>query len=108
MTFSLHNLIRDVEIILAEPTKEKSSGKKIVPLGNRIISSLICSLPLIVEISNVKVGVGSTQKIISKTVSVTISEDNFEDHIYKEQSATGVNGDNINYATTVTDVTWED
>ena len=61
-----------------------------------------------VEISNVKVGVGSTQKIISKTVSVTISEDNFEDHIYKEQSATGVNGDNTNYATTVTDVTWED
>lgn len=61
-----------------------------------------------VEISNVKVGVGSTQKIISKTVSVTISEDNFEDHIYKEQSATGVNGNNTNYATTVTNVTWED
>ena len=61
-----------------------------------------------VEISNVKVGVGSTQKIISKTVSVTISEDNFGEHIYKEQSATGVNGDNTNYTTTVTKVTWED
>ena len=61
-----------------------------------------------VEISNVKVGVGSTQNIVSKNVTVTISRVNFGEHIYKEQSATGVNGDNTNYTTTVTDVTWED
>ena len=61
-----------------------------------------------VEISNVKVGVGSTQNIVSKNVTVTISRDNFGEHIYKEQSATGVNGDNTNYATTVTNVTWVD
>ena len=61
-----------------------------------------------VTISEVKVGVGSNVKIVNKNAQVTISNTNFTDYIYKEQSATGVNGDNTNYATTVTKVTWED
>ena len=61
-----------------------------------------------VTISDVKVGIGSKQNIVSKNVQVTISKDNFTNHIYKEQSKTGVNGDNLNYTTTATNVTWED
>jgi hypothetical protein len=61
-----------------------------------------------VKISDVKVGIGSKQNIVSKNVQVIISKDNFTNHIYKEQSKTGVNGDNPNYTTTATNVTWED
>jgi len=59
-----------------------------------------------VSVSDVKVGVGATAKIKSKNVESTITKDNYK--VYNELVSTTATGDNTNYATTVTNVTWED
>lgn len=59
-----------------------------------------------VSVSDVKVGVGATAKIKSKNVESTITKDNYK--VYNELVSTTAIGDNANYATTVTNVTWED
>lgn len=59
-----------------------------------------------VTVSDMKVGVGATAKITSKTVSSTITKSNYK--VYNELVNTNDTGDNTKYATTVTNVTWED
>ena len=59
-----------------------------------------------VTISNTKVGVGPKANIKSKGVASTITKDNYK--VYNELVSTNDAGDNTNYATTVTNVTWED
>ena len=59
-----------------------------------------------VSVSDVKVGVGATAKIKSKNVESTITKDNYK--VYNELINTTTAGDNTNYTTTVTNVTWED
>ena len=59
-----------------------------------------------VSVSDVKVGVGATAKINSKNVESTITKDNYK--VYNELVNTTTAGDNTNYATTVTNVTWVD
>lgn len=59
-----------------------------------------------VSVSDVKVGVGATAKIKSKNVESTITKDNYK--VYNELVSTTAIGDNTNYTTTVTNVTWED
>ena len=59
-----------------------------------------------VSVSDVKVGVGATAKIKSKGVESTITKDNYK--VFNELVSTTATGDNTNYATTVTNVTWED
>ena len=41
-------------------------------------------------------------------VKCTISKDNYELYVYNELFNSNCIGDNTNYATTVTNVTWED
>ena len=69
-----------------------------------------------VSISNVKVG-GTSQFKDKYTATdgykraagtYTITKDNYTDYIYNELYNTNCVGNNTNYATTVTDVTWED
>ena len=59
-----------------------------------------------VSISDVKVGLGTTAKIVDRGVERTITKDNYA--VYKELVSTTAVGENTNYATTVTNVTWED
>ena len=59
-----------------------------------------------VTISNTKVGVGPKANIKSKGVASTITKDNYK--VYNELVSTNDAGDNTNYDTTVTNVTWED
>ena len=59
-----------------------------------------------VSISDVKVGLGTTAKIVDRGVERTITKDNYA--VYKELVSTTTVGENTNYATTVTNVTWED
>ena len=59
-----------------------------------------------VSVSNVKVGVGPTAKIVDRGVERTITKDNYS--IFKELVSTTTVGENTTYATTVTNVTWED
>ena len=59
-----------------------------------------------VSVSNVKVGVGPTAKIVDRGVERTITKDNYS--IFKELVNTTTVGENTNYATTVDNVTWED
>ena len=59
-----------------------------------------------VTVSDIKVGVGPKANIKSKGVASTITKDNYK--VYNELVSTNDAGDNTNYATTVTDVTWED
>ena len=59
-----------------------------------------------VTISGVKVGVGATAKIKDRGVDRTITKDNYT--VYKELVNTTTVGDNLKYATTVTNVDWED
>ena len=69
-----------------------------------------------VSISNVKVG-GTSQYTDKYTATAgykraagtyTITNDNYTDYIYNELYNSNCIGDNTNYATTVTNVTWED
>lgn len=64
-----------------------------------------CSLGNVV-IKDVIVGVGETANITNKGVASTITKDNYK--LYNELISTAATGDNTNYATTVTNVTWED
>ena len=64
-----------------------------------------CSLGNVV-IKDVIVGVGETANITNKGVASTITKDNYK--LYNELISTSTTGDNTNYATTVTNVTWED
>ena len=59
-----------------------------------------------VTVSDMKVGVGATAKITSKTVASTITKSNYK--VYNELVNTNDTGDNTKYATTVSNVTWED
>lgn len=59
-----------------------------------------------VTVSDMKVGVGATANIKSKTVASTITKENYK--VYNELVNTNDTGDNTKYATTVTNVTWED
>ena len=59
-----------------------------------------------VSISDVKVGLGTTAKIVDRGVERTITKDNYA--VYKELVSTTTVGENTTYATTVTNVTWED
>ena len=59
-----------------------------------------------VSVSNVKVGVGPTAKIVDRGVERTITKDNYS--IFKELVSTTTVGENTTYATTVTNVTWEE
>ena len=60
-----------------------------------------------VSVSDVKVG--GSAIFTNKTVAGnTVSKDNWESYIFSELSSTSTRGDNTNYTTTVTDVTWED
>ena len=59
-----------------------------------------------VSISEVKVGLGTTAKIVDRGVERTITKDNYA--VYKELVSTTAVGENTTYATTVTNVTWED
>ena len=60
-----------------------------------------------VSISDMKVG-GSATFTNKKVAGNTVSKDNWESYIFSELSSTTTRGDNTNYATTVTNVTWED
>lgn len=59
-----------------------------------------------VSISDVKVGLGTTAKIVDRGVERTITKDNYA--VYKELVSTTTVGENTTYSTTVTNVTWED
>ncbi|MBE6250110.1 MAG: hypothetical protein E7111_00470 [Bacteroidales bacterium] len=59
-----------------------------------------------VSISDMTVGVGTKAKIKNKNVESTITKDNYK--VYNELVNTTTAGDNTNYATTVTNVTWVD
>lgn len=59
-----------------------------------------------VSISDVKVGLGTTAKIVDRGVERTITKDNYA--VYKELVSTTAVGENTTYATTVTNVIWED
>lgn len=59
-----------------------------------------------VTIKDVNIGVGETANITSKGVATTITKDNYK--VYNELVSTSTTGDNTNYATTVTNVTWVD
>ena len=52
------------------------------------------------------VGVGSTATLKNKNVVSTITKDNYK--VYNELVNNTTAGDNTNYATTVTNVTWVD
>ena len=58
-----------------------------------------------VTVSDIKVGVGPKANIKSKNVASTITKDNYK--VYNELVSTNDAGDNTNYDTTVTNVTWE-
>ena len=60
-----------------------------------------------VSISDMKVG-GSATFTNKKVAGNTVSKDNWESYIFSELSDSNTRGDNTNYATTVTNVTWED
>ena len=60
-----------------------------------------------VSVSDVKVG-GSAIFTNKKVAGNTVSKDNWESYIFSELSSTSTRGDNTNYTTTVTNVTWED
>lgn len=59
-----------------------------------------------VSISDMTVGVGPKAKIKNKNVESTITKDNYK--VYNELINTTTAGDNTNYTTTVTNVTWVD
>ena len=59
-----------------------------------------------VSVSDMTVGVGPKAKIKNKNVESTITKDNYK--VYNELVNTTTAGDNTNYATTVTNVTWVD
>lgn len=59
-----------------------------------------------VTIKDVTIGVGATANITSKGVASTITKSNYK--VYNELVSTAATGNNTNYATTVTNVTWED
>lgn len=59
-----------------------------------------------VSISDVKVGIGTTAKIVDRGVERTITKDNYA--VYKELVSTTTVGENTTYTTTVTNVIWED
>ena len=55
------------------------------------------------ELNNIS---AETANITNKGVASTITKDNYK--LYNELISTAATGDNTNYATTVTNVTWED
>jgi len=59
-----------------------------------------------ISVSDMTVGVGSTATLKNKNVVSTITKDNYK--VYNELVNTTTAGDNTNYATTVTNVTWVD
>ena len=59
-----------------------------------------------VSISDVKVGLGTTAKIVDRGVERTITKDNYA--VYKELVSTTTVGENTTYTTTVSNVTWAD
>ena len=59
-----------------------------------------------VSIYDMTVGVGTKAKIKNKNVDSTITKDNYK--VYNELVNTTTAGDNTNYTTSVTNVTWED
>lgn len=59
-----------------------------------------------VSVSDMMVGVGAKANITNKGVASTITKDNYK--VYNELVNTTTAGDNTNYTTSVTNVTWED
>jgi hypothetical protein len=73
---------------------------------------LCIGLAVGVSLGNVSVSdmkVGGSAIFTNKTVAGnTVSNANWDSYIFSELSSTSTRGDNTNYTTTVTDVTWED
>ena len=59
-----------------------------------------------VSVSDMTVGVGTIAKITNKGVESTITKENYK--VYNELVSTTTVGDNTNYATVLTNVTWVD